>query len=277
MGGFYFKEAVPTELMGIRESAEAFSKSLSGILVHDLYHQSNAASIGWLERWKENQWLKKAVKSQEPVFVFTEFTRTALVNFLEIPSERIQIMDPPYSEMYFPTDEDARDVVRYQFTQGDAFFVCRSPLHPACNILSLLKGFSQFKKRTSSNMKLVFTGAQGKFSVPLLSALESYRYKNDIVLIPRPTPVDDVSLISAAYALIHPCRWERFGIPLLNAMQAGVAVLTAENSSMSELTDGAGMYFNEQDPGDIGEKLIRIYNDEQMRNEMIGTGLGLFR
>jgi hypothetical protein len=35
----------------------------------------------------------------------------------------------------------------------------------------------------------------------------------------------------------------------------------------------AGMYFNENDPADLGEKLIRIYKDEQMRQDMIGTGL----
>ena len=277
MDGFYYKKDVPPEYMGIRESMDAYSSTLKGLLIQDLYHRSPGSAMGWFERWRENQWIKKAWTSHTPVFVFTEYTRAALIEAFGSPVLPIEIMDPPFSEMYFPTDEDARDVVRYQFTQGDAFFVCRAPLHPACNIISLLKGFSLFKKRTNSNMKLVFTGAQGAYSSSILGALETYRHRNDIVMLQQPSIHDDVSLISAAYALIHPCRWERFGVPLLNAMQAGVAVLTTQHSSMSELTEGAGMYFNEQDPADIGEKLIRIYNDEQMRNEMIGTGLGLFR
>jgi hypothetical protein len=44
---------------------------------------------------------------------------------------------------------------------------------------------------------------------------------------------------------------------------------------MSEFVGMAGMYFNENDASDIGEKLIRIYKDEQVRAEMIGTGLTL--
>jgi glycosyltransferase involved in cell wall biosynthesis len=79
--------------------------------------------------------------------------------------------------------------------------------------------------------------------------------------------------MAAAYALIHPCRWERFGFSVLKAMKAGVAVLTTADSAMSEFSSMAGMYFNERDPNDIGEKFIRIYKDEQMRQEMIGTGL----
>jgi hypothetical protein len=56
-------------------------------------------------------------------------------------------------------------------------------------------------------------------------------------------------------------------------MKSGVAVLTAENSSMSEFAGMVGMFFNEKDANDIGDKLIRIYKDEQVRAEMIGTGL----
>jgi hypothetical protein len=42
---------------------------------------------------------------------------------------------------------------------------------------------------------------------------------------------------------------------------------------MSEFAGMAGMFFNEKNPEDIGEKMIRIFKDEQMRQDMIGTGL----
>lgn len=60
--------------------------------------------------------------------------------------DKISILAPVAEDLYRPTDEDARDVVRYQFTQGDAFFLYRGPVHPAANIIELLKGFSIFKK-----------------------------------------------------------------------------------------------------------------------------------
>ena len=102
-------------------------------------------------------------------------------------------------------------------------------------------------------------------------SLDTYKYKEDIII---KHPQDgDADLIAASYALVHPCRWERFGFSVLKAMKSGVAVLTTEHSAMSEFTGMAGMFFNEKDPSDIGEKMIRIYKDEQMRQDMIGTGL----
>jgi len=60
---------------------------------------------------------------------------------------------------------------------------------------------------------------------------------------------------------------------VLMSMKLGVSVVVVDNSTHAELSGMAGMFFQENDPLDIGEKLIRIYRDEQMRSDMIGTGL----
>ena len=154
-----------------------------------------------------------------------------------------------------------------------AYFLYDGPVHTVANLIELLKGFSIFKKKIGSNMKLVLSGAQGKYSAPLLQSLETYKYRNEVVLTGNLSSEKRIELLSSAYALIHCCMWERFGMPVPLAMKAGVAVLVPEHSVHSEMAGMAGMFFNEKDPADIGEKIIRIYRDEQMRTEMIGTGL----
>jgi len=273
----YYSAKVPLAYQGIRNSMLFLNETQEGVLIHDLYVFSQEAQIGFWERYQEKRWLGKVIKSATPVYVFTEFTRKAIQKAFPQSTIEIRVLPLDINDQLIPTDEDARDVVRYQYTQGDAFFLCPAPIHSSANIISLLKGFSQFKKRTGSNMKLVMTGVSGAFSTAILTAIETYKYRNDLVFLEGLKQSDYHQLLCSAYALVHPCRWERFGMPILDALKAGVAVLTAEESSMSEMADMAGMYFNENDANDIGEKLIRVYNDEQMRNEMIGTGLLSFR
>jgi hypothetical protein len=62
-------------------------------------------------------------------------------------------------------------------------------------------------------------------------------------------------------------------LPVFTALKLGVAVLVPSNSTHSEQAGMAGMYFDENNPAEIGEKMILIYRDEQMRDEMIGTGM----
>jgi glycosyltransferase involved in cell wall biosynthesis len=273
----YYTSKIPLAYQGIKQHLTLLETRLEGALIHDLYPFSDHAQMGFWERYQEKRWLSKLMKGDGPIYVFTEFTRKSIEKNFSQAKDAIKILPPQINELLVPNDEDARDVVRYQYTQGDAYFLCTAPIHESANIIPLLKGFSQFKKRTNSNMKLVLTGVKGEFSKGILQAIETYKYRNDLIFLDNLNATDQRDLLCSAYALVHPCRWERFGLPILDALRAGVAVLTAEESSMSELAGMAGMFFNEVDGTDIGEKLIRIYNDEQMRGEMIGTGLSRFR
>lgn len=273
----FYTHKIPDAFQGVKKSSQLFGDNQSGALIHDLYVHSTEAQMGFWQRYQEKSWLKKVVSGNDEIFVFTAFTKKEIRKAYPSAKAPILILSIPVKEELVPTDEDARDIVRYHFTQGDAYFLCTLPIHDSANIIPLLKGFSLFKKRTNSNMKLVFTGVKGGFSKAVLLAIETYKYRNDLVFLDNLSERDHQDLLCSAYALVHPCKWERFGLPILDALKAGVAVLTAEDSSMSELAGMAGMFFNEKDASDIGEKLIRVYNDEQMRSEMIGTGLLRFR
>lgn len=284
MSAFYFDTKIPSQYEGIRQHAKemsdehgalkaGFDIAPGSVFVHDLYHRSPNSAVSFWDRYRENKWLKKSIRSGAAIHVFSTHTQQALQSLFPEAASRIVVTPYKADPEYLPNDEDARDVARYQFTQGDAYFLYRGPVHPAAEIINLLKGFSVFKKKIGSNMRLVLSGPSGAYAADILAAIETYKYKADIILPGPLTPYEQVSLLASAYALVHPCRWERFGMPLPNAMKAGVAVLTVEDSAMSECCGMAGMYFNPTDPADIGEKLIRIYKDEQMRSEMIGTGL----
>lgn len=273
MSGFYFNTIIPSSYEGIRQHAASMTIDDETLVVHDLYHLSGNSDITFWDKRRENRWLKKGVAASKKIIVFSQYTKKELVKLFPSAEERIEMRKPVAREWIVPIDEDARDIVRYQFTQGDAYFLYRGPIHPAASLINLLKGFSIFKKKMGSNMRLAMYGPKGRYSTDFLATIETYKYRDDVIFIGPLTETEEIALISSAYALVHPCRWERFGIPVVDAMKAGVAVLCVQDSAMSECCGMAGMYFNEKDPADIGDKLCRIYKEEQMRDQMIGTGL----
>ena len=269
----YYKTKIPLEYEAIQYHAQYLNLHDDELLIHDFYHLSKDYHLGFLERFLESMWLKKRVNQSKKIFVFSEYIQKELCKIFPQAVDKISIMRPLVNEALKPTDDDARDVVRYQYAEGNAYFLYLGPIHPGANLINLLKGFSLFKKRLGSNMKLVLCGSTGKYSKSFFDALETYKYREDIIVTGKLNTMEEADILSAAYALIYPCKWVRFGIPIFNAMKAGVAILTAENSTHSEMAGMAGMFFNENDPNDIGEKMIRIYRDEQIRSDMIGTGL----
>jgi glycosyltransferase involved in cell wall biosynthesis len=55
-------------------------------------------------------------------------------------------------------------------------------------------------------------------------------------------------------------------------MHAGIPVITSSNSSMEEIAGEAALYANPEDHTDIADKMMRLYKDENLRNQLIAKG-----
>ena len=269
----FYSSKIPEVYEAIGYHAKTMKIEDGQLLFHDLYHRAHLSDVGFLARLRENKWLKAGVKNAEGLLVFSAYSRDQLTSIFPDSIEKIKLVKPYLEPELKPNNENDRDAVRFEYTKGDAYFLYAGPIHSAANLVNLLKGFSIFKKRLGSNMRLVLSGTLNKSANRFLHELSTYKYRDDVILTEKLSPEEEIKLMSTAYALVHPCRWDRFSMPVLMSMKLGVPVVVVDNSTHAELSGMAGMFFQENDPLDIGEKLIRIYRDEQIRADMIGTGL----
>jgi glycosyltransferase involved in cell wall biosynthesis len=138
--------------------------------------------------------------------------------------------------------------------------------------MNLLKAFSVFKKRMQTNMKLVLAGRLAWKYESFTESLGSYKYRNDIVLTGYVPEEELVKIIGAAYGLVYPSLLEGFGVPVLEAMQSNVPVITSINSSMQEIAKEAALYVNPDDHTDIADKMMLLYKDEKLKKELVEQG-----
>ncbi|MDD6070067.1 MAG: glycosyltransferase, partial [Clostridiales bacterium] len=86
-------------------------------------------------------------------------------------------------------------------------------------------------------------------------------------------PQEDMPYIFAnAKALVFPSVFEGFGIPLVEAMKAGVAIACSDCGSIPEVAEDAALYFNAYDPKDIADKIQTLLQDDALREELIERG-----
>ncbi|MCK5850527.1 MAG: glycosyltransferase family 4 protein [Kiritimatiellae bacterium] len=75
-------------------------------------------------------------------------------------------------------------------------------------------------------------------------------------------------LLAGAVALLFLSRSESFGIPAIEAMAAGVPVLTSSFGALPEVVGDAGFVFDvEQDHEQVAETIVTLVNDIEMRNK----------
>ncbi|MCW3086812.1 MAG: glycosyltransferase family 4 protein, partial [Sediminibacterium sp.] len=145
-------------------------------------------------------------------------------------------------------------------------------IHPRKNLINLLKAFSQFKKWQHSNMKLVLAGRLAWQYDEVIEKLKTYKYREDVVVTGYLPSAELARLTGGAYAMVYPSWFEGFGLPVIEAMQCEVPVITSSTSSMPETGGDAALYADPSQPDEIAKHMLDLYKDEIRRSRLIAAG-----
>ncbi|MCB9032627.1 MAG: glycosyltransferase family 4 protein [Chitinophagales bacterium] len=81
------------------------------------------------------------------------------------------------------------------------------------------------------------------------------------------------NLMKASYGFVFPSIHESFGMPLIEAMASGTAVITSNNTACREIIDDAGILINPFDENELQLAMEQLLNDEVLRNNLVEKGL----
>jgi len=85
---------------------------------------------------------------------------------------------------------------------------------------------------------------------------------------------EDVPLFySAADLFAYPSFFEGFGLPVVEAMACGTAVITSRNSSLEEVAGDAALLVEPSDEISIADTLTRALEDDELRIRLGQAGL----
>lgn len=242
------------------------------LVVHDLafLHYPGGYKKTHLQYYKH--YTPKFIKKAKTVLTVSEFSKKDIIARYNTEAEKIKVVYNGVKEILKPIGFEEQNEAKENYTNGTEFILYVGAIHPRKNIVNLLKAFSIFKRRLQSSMKLVLAGRLAWKNDEFLELLQTYKYKKDVVLTGYLEESELVKLMASAYAFVYPSLFEGFGVPVAEAMKCGVPVLTSKDSSMEEITEGAGLFFDPNNVEEMAQKLMRIYKDEEERNGLIEKG-----
>jgi glycosyltransferase involved in cell wall biosynthesis len=215
---------------------------------------------------------EKFLKKANTVAVVSEFLKKDLLDHYNLSPEKIDVVFSSVKENFHSFTEEEKTETKNKYTEGKEYFVYTGMIHPLKNLMNLLKAFSVFKKRQQTNMKLLLTGRLGRKYDSFLKSLGTYKYRSDVVMTGYLPEEELVKITGAAYGMVYPSLWEGFAVPVLEAMQCDVPVITSGGSSMQETAKDAALYADATSYADIADKMMLLYKDEHLRNQLINKG-----
>lgn len=243
------------------------------IVIHDLAFLHLPKAIRASHLWYYKRYTPKCIHKSDQVITVSQHSKNEIIQAYNVPPAKITIVHNAASEHYKPLLWQQHQAVKDEYTQGKEYFVCVSSIHPRKNIINLLKAFSIFKKWQVSNMKLVLIGRLAWNNTAFEQLYNTYKYKADVILLGYQPTTTVALIVAAAYCAIYPSLYEGFGVPILEAMQCGVPVITSNTTGMLEAGGGAALYADPTSATDIAAQLQLIYKDEQLRANKVIAGL----
>ncbi len=242
------------------------------LVVHDLafLHFPQHIHKSHLRYYKKNT--RKFLQKAKSVATVSEFSKNDIIQQYNISAEKINVVYSAVKDFFQPVNDTVKTAIKEKFTDGKEYFLFVGAIHPRKNLYNLLKAFSIFKKRLKSNFKLVIAGRLAWKYESFMNSLKTYKFRDDVVLTGYLDEQELAALTASAYASVYPSLFEGFGVPVLEAMQCGVPVVTSEKSSMEEISDNAALYADPSSPESIADKMMLLYKDEELKNTFIEKG-----
>jgi glycosyltransferase involved in cell wall biosynthesis len=241
------------------------------MVVHDLSFLHHPAFIRKSHLGFFKNYTARFLKKAKVVATVSQYSKKDILGQYDIAEEKLQVVYSAANPMFRPLDWDDREQVKATYTAGREYFLCVSSIHPRKNLHNLLKAFSLFKKRMQSNMQLVIVGRNAWMYESFIKSMATFKYRDDVILTGYLPKEEVARLTAAAYSVIYPSYFEGFGVPVLEALQSGVPVITSNTSSMPEVGGDAALYADPASHEAIAEQMMTIYRDETLRGKLINN------
>ncbi|MFP4064171.1 MAG: glycosyltransferase family 4 protein [Bacteroidales bacterium] len=202
----------------------------------------------------------------------SEFSKKDIARTFNYPEDKIDVVYNGVNQVFSPVDESEARAARQQFAGGRPYFVYIGSLHKRKNIGNMLRAFDVFRKDDPEQHKLVIVGAPMFGSGEVRKAFRSMEYKEDVLIMGR--QYGDVlrTLVASSRALLLVSYFEGFGIPILEAMQCEVPVITSNVASMPEVAGDAALFAAPDSVDQIVGAMRQIVGDPGLREALIRNG-----
>jgi alpha-1,3-rhamnosyl/mannosyltransferase len=188
----------------------------------------------------------------------SENSRQDAIRVLKIDPDRIRTIYSGIPDEYF-------DALPTRRAKPYALYV--GTIEPRKNLDTLLDAWRQLKPETRQEFDLLIAGPEGWSAEATVTRIRAEA--NYLGYVPE---ADLPGLIAGATVFVYPSLYEGFGFPVVQAMAAGVAVLTSNTSCLPEITGGGALLVDPQSAGELAAGLTRLLESESQRRTLASCG-----
>jgi glycosyltransferase involved in cell wall biosynthesis len=242
------------------------------ITVNDLFFLDSPGLADRAARRNFGNRVGKAVERADGVVAISEFSRRAILDRFHADEQKIRVIPLGVDNSWDRTPEaSALERVRRELDLPAEFLLFVGALEPRKNLVRLVEALKLLHDG-GRRVPLLIVGRSGGDSARVKEAVERRGLTAWVRLTGYLDAEDVRSLHHLATLLVFPSLAEGFGLPVLEAMAAGLPVATSGTSALPEVAGDAALFFDPEDPEDIAAQVGRLLADQGLRRTLAEKG-----
>ena len=242
------------------------------VTVHDLFFLKNPDMVGGIVRRDYVALVREHVRRADGVVCVSEYTAAETRRLLEVPADKIAVtphgVDGLFRETPAAAEVDER-LARLRLPRGGILYLGSDEKRK--NLVTLVMAYLSLARRRREVPPLVLVGpgslwAQGGSRIGPQIRATGYLEQRDVRAV-----------MASASMLVLPSLEEGFGLPVIEAMAAGLPVICSTGSALSEVAGGAAMLFAAADVNALTQAIDRLLDDSRLAADLRQRGLARSR
>ena len=242
------------------------------VTVHDATFFSDPEVHGLVKRYFFRFWIRSAWKSRGGVIADSHATAAEVERFIGAPRASVSVSHLGVDlERFQPPSAAAVAAFRESVGLGvdSPWFAFLGTIEPRKNVVGLLDAYALVRAQLGdATPPLLISGGRG-WDAEALARLDALGADSGVHVLGY-LPLEQLpALLGGATAVLYPSFGEGFGLPVLEAMACGAAVITTDRLAIPEV-GGDAVEYTEVDAASIAQAMTTLLGSPERREQLSG-------
>jgi glycosyltransferase involved in cell wall biosynthesis len=241
--------------------------------LHDIFFLSrpDMVSAGAHERWTARY--RDVAARARLITTESQFSKDEIVRLLGVASERVRVIPIAAGPAFRPQPPRVIAEVRRRYELASPYILFGGGFDPRKNVLGALQAFALALPRLPGDALLVISGGAGPLEAAARTFVREAGLNERVRFLGFVPDCDYPAMISRSVLYFFPSLFEGFGLPALEAMACGAAVVTASTTSLPEVCGDAAVLVPPSNPTEMADALVRVATSPSLREDLCVRGL----
>ena len=238
------------------------------VTIHDLIFLKHTEQYPWLDRQFYTLKTKYAAKHADKIIAVSHETKNDLIEMYGVPEKKIEVIYPSVDISFQANITTPKLPSKYNLPPK--YILNVGSFFPRKNQAILIEAYSLIANQIEESLVLI--GSSGTMKEEIQKIIRTTKLEQRIKILSGVSNEGLPAIYRNASAFVFPSLFEGFGAPVLEALFSKTPVITTGGGAIEEAAGKNSLFINPRCAEDIADKILKVLNNESLRQQMIDAG-----